>query len=36
MLEDAWYYDEATLEHSYSGGFNAAVTRVDGQALVWA
>ena len=33
MLEDAWYYDEATLEHSYSGGFNAAVTRVDGQAF---
>lgn len=33
MLEDAWYYDEATLENSYSGGYNAATVRVDGQSF---
>ena len=33
MLEDAWYYDEASRNNSYSGGFNAAVIRVDGQAF---
>lgn len=33
MLEDAWYYDEATLENSYSGGYNAAMVRVDGQSF---
>lgn len=33
MLEDAWYYDGNSLENSYSGGFNAAVVRVDGQSF---
>ena len=33
MLEDAWYYDEATLENSYSGGYNAATVRVDSQSF---
>lgn len=33
MLEDAWYYDEDSLGNSYSGGFNAAVVRVDGQSF---
>lgn len=33
MLEDAWYYDEATLENSYSGGYNAAMVRVDSQSF---
>lgn len=33
MFEDAWYYDADSLENSYSGGFNAAVIRLDGQSF---
>ena len=33
MLEDAWYYDVDSLENSYSGGYNAATIRVDGQSF---